>query len=362
MKLGNPRSLDWSLYILPIILVLIGCAAIFSTTIGTNRFYLTYNQLIFLGLGVALMVFFTLYDYRNLVGLSRIIYITSVLLLALVLILGKEKLGATRWISLGFFQLQPSELSKAGLMIIASALLALRTGSWTRTVVWLAVLTMLPLGFIIYQPDLGTAIVTTLIVMSLFFSSSISRKAKLVVVIAMLAAIPLGWMTLRDYQKERLQTFVNPESDPRGSGYNVIQSMIAVGSGGIYGKGLGNGPQSQLNFLPVSHTDFIFAGWSEATGFVGSTVLVILEMLLAYRVYKIVNIAKDGFGRYLAIGFGTMLLSQGAINIGMNIGLAPVTGIPLPFVSYGGTSLLVCFILIGIMQSIYLRYRRSTIS
>ncbi len=362
MKLGNPRSLDWSLYILPIILVLIGCATIFSTTIGTNRFYLTYNQLIFLGLGVVLMVVFTLYDYRNLVGISRIIYLTSVLLLALVLVLGKEKLGATRWINLGFFQLQPSEISKAGLMIIASALLALRAGSWARTIGWLLVLTIIPLGFIIYQPDLGTAIITTLIVMSLFFSSSISRKAKFIFLLAIVAALPLGWMTLRDYQKDRLQTFINPESDPRGSGYNVIQSMIAVGSGGLYGRGLGNGPQSQLNFLPVSHTDFIFAGWSEATGFVGSTVLVVLEMLLAYRVYKIVRVAKDGFGRFLAIGFGTMLLSQSAINIGMNIGLAPVTGIPLPFVSYGGTSLSICFILTGIMQSIYLRYRRSAIA
>lgn len=362
MKLGNLSSLDWSLYALPIILVFVGVATIYSTTLGTNRFYLTYNQLIFLGLGVVLMFLVTFYDYRNLLGLTRPIYITTVLLLVLVAVLGKEKLGATRWIDLGFFQLQPSELAKAGVLFLSSALLTAHSKNWARTIIWLVSLTVLPLVFIITQPDLGTAIIITIIVLSLFFSCAVGRKIKIVFILILIALAPLSWMSMREYQRERLRTFVDPERDPRGSGYNVIQSMIAVGSGGIYGRGLGNGPQSQLNFLPVSHTDFIFAGWSEATGFIGSLALIALEMLLAWRVYRVLSVAKDTFGQYLAIGFGSMVLSQTAINIGMNIGLAPVTGIPLPFVSYGGTSLLVSFIMIGLMQSIYLRYRRSTIS
>jgi rod shape determining protein RodA len=171
---------------------------------------------------------------------------------------------------------------------------------------------------------------------------------------------PLAWFMMRDYQRERLMVFLNPQHDPTGSGYNVLQSIIAVGSGGLTGRGFGEGPQSQLNFLPVAHTDFVFAGFAEATGFIGAIVLIAILVLLFTRLLNVARASKDEFGMFLAVGSATMILFQMFVNIGMNISLMPVTGIPLPFVSYGGTSLVINFMLIGIIQSIYLRHKKIT--
>jgi len=216
-----------------------------------------------------------------------------------------------------------------------------------------------PLFLVAKQPDLGTTIVVVTIFLSLFFFWPISRRVKIGAVVVLLALLPLSWTLLQDYQQNRIYTFINPGRDPYGAGYNVIQSLIAVGSGGLTGRGLGNGPQSQLNFLPVAHTDFIFAGWAEATGFVGAMGLLLALAFLNWRIYRIASVAKDAYGRYLAIGFGAMISVQIAVNIGMNLGLAPVTGIPLPFVSHGGTALVVDFIMLGVMQSIYIRHRAN---
>ena len=202
--------------------------------------------------------------------------------------------------------------------------------------------------------------ITRVFVLSLvlFFSSPL-KKIYLIIGLAVLIALsPVAWHFLKPYQKNRIEAFINPTIDPHGAGYNVSQSKIAVGSGGLWGTGLGKGSQSQLNFLPVAHTDFIFAGTAEATGFVGSLILFSLLFFLILRVINVAQTAKDDFGMYLGIGFGVMLLFQILVNIGMNIGIMPVTGIPLPFVSYGGSAMLSNMAAIGILQSIYARHKK----
>jgi rod shape determining protein RodA len=196
------------------------------------------------------------------------------------------------------------------------------------------------------------------IFVGLFFSWPVHKRVKIIAAVLLVTAIPLSWLFMQDYQRQRIYTFISPENDPYGAGYNVIQSVIAVGSGGIWGRGLGNGPQSQLNFLPVSHTDFIFAGWSEATGLAGSLALILALLILNWRIYNVAQVSKDDFARYIGIGIGIIFSIQIAVNIGMNIGIAPVTGIPLPFVSHGGTAMIMDFAALGLLQSIYVRNKK----
>ena len=208
------------------------------------------------------------------------------------------------------------------------------------------------------QPDLGTASIIVLTFLILLFSAKPSKKQILTFLIIIAVAIPLSWLLLKDYQRQRLLTFMDPTSDPYGSGYNVSQALIAVGNGGVFGRGFGHGPQSQLNFLPVAHTDFIFAGIAEAMGFAGSIVLIIFYAVIIIKIVSIAKKAKDNFGMLLAIGIATIIFMHAVINIGMNIGLMPVTGIPLPFISAGGTSLVLMFICIRIVQSISIRHKK----
>jgi len=314
---------------------------------------------VFAFIGLVLMFVFSFYDYRNLRNVSWVFYVLCIVLLLAVLFVGKKVFGATRWLDFGIFQLQPSELLKIATILFVSSFFAQTVSRWYQRLIMAMVLVGAPLFLVAKQPDLGTTIVVVTIFLSLFFFWPISRKVKIGAVVVLLALLPLSWTLLQDYQRNRIYTFINPGRDPYGAGYNVIQSLIAVGSGGVTGRGLGNGPQSQLNFLPVAHTDFIFAGWAEATGFVGAMGLLLALAFLNWRIYRIASVAKDAYGRYLAIGFGAMISVQIAVNIGMNLGLAPVTGIPLPFVSHGGTALVVDFIMLGVMQSIYIRHRAN---
>ncbi len=205
---------------------------------------------------------------------------------------------------------------------------------------------------------MGTASVVFIITLFLLFSSSIKKVYLAIGLIVLLALSPLAWHFLKPYQKNRIEAFINPSIDPHGAGYNVSQSKIAIGSGGIFGTGLGKGSQSQLNFLPVAHTDFIFAGTAESTGFIGSIFLFTLLLILMIRVVNVAGLAKDDFGMYLGIGFGAMFLFQILVNIGMNMGIMPVTGIPLPFVSYGGSAMLTNMAAIGLLQSVYARHKK----
>lgn len=359
MKLAWPKlklsfGFDWSLYLLPVLLAIFGIVVIFSITFNTDS-HIAFDQIIYLVLGLAAAVALSFYDYRTLKGLYLILYIIGALLLILVLFFGSTTFGATRWINLYIFQLQPSEIFKfVAIIFMAKFLSDWQEFEW-RKIVWLILAILGPMVLILWQPDLGTASVILITLLVLLFASPI-RKLYLIIAIVVLAAFsPLGWHFLKDYQKDRVVAFINPAADPQGAGYNVSQSKIAIGSGGLWGRGLGKGSQSQLNFLPVAHTDFIFAGAAEATGFFGSVFLLGLLLFLIIRIVTVAKIAQDDFGMYLAVGIGTVFLFQSLVNIGMNMGMMPVTGIPLPFVSYGGSSMLVNFAAIGILQSIYTR-------
>lgn len=361
IKLSIPKTIDWTLYLIPIILVSAGLAVLYSLTYYNGKLSLFYSQLRFFGIGLALMLFFTFWDYRNLKGLSWYLYLIGIGLLLVLMFFGKNMLGATRWLDLGFFQLQPSEIMKGFLIIVIARVVSDYYGEIKfRTILFIGILSLIPIYLVMRQPDLGTVSVLAFITLVMVLYSKLKRIQLFAIIGIILVAIPIVWFTLKDYQKQRIETFLNPSSDIYGSGYNVMQSRITIGSGGLLGRGLGHGPQSQLNFLPVAHTDFIFAGVAEASGLVGSMVLILTLIILIMRVINVARISKDNFGMMIAIGFAALIMFQMIINIGMNLGIAPVTGIPLPFVSHGGTSLVLGFMLIGIMQSIYIRHKKIT--
>lgn len=347
---------DPIIFIIPILLVIISLSTIYTITFANNGYKLVLNQLVAVLIGIAIAGFITYLDYKFWRSTAFSLYLIGIVLLIVVSIFGANEFGASRWIELGFFRLQPSELMKIFLVLIIARFLETRFGriKWYHILIGLFIASI-PFGLVLKQPDLGTATVFIAILISLYIGAKISWKYILSILVLFVISLPFIWTNLHDYQRERVMTFINPSSDPYGSGYNVLQSMIAVGSGGIFGQGFGQGSQSQLNYLPVAHADFIFAGFAESAGFVGSVILLILFLIFLWRVFYISKIAPDKFGALVSLGFGAMFLWQVFINIGMNIGVAPVTGIPLPFMSYGGSSIIANFIALGILQNIYIR-------
>jgi len=359
-KFRLPWGLDWPLFIIPIFLAFWGIVFIFSVAHTTNP-GLTLSQIIFSILGIIVMVSLALFDYRNLRGISLVLYLILVLLLIAVLFIGNRAFGASRWINLKIFQLQPSEIGKLILVLFLARFFADNTQINWKKILQIILIVGLPVALILLQPDFGTAMVFIASTLALLFFSKTKKFVLAIIVVAMLVAAPIGWKYfLKPYQKQRVYTFINPASDPYGSGYNVTQAKITVGSGGLWGAGIGQGTQIQLNFLPVAHSDFIFATIAESVGLVGSTILILIFILLGTRAINVAKVSRDYFGYYFAIGWGVTLLFQVFVNIGMNIGLMPVTGIPLPFMSSGGTSMLTNMAAIGILQSIYLRHRKIT--
>ncbi len=364
------QAIDFILYITPLILVIFGVVVIYSITysldITKNYFE---HQILFAGIGIILLFLFSILDYHFLRAVSYPVYIITLLFLSVLLLtpLGKSALGATRWLNLGFMQFQPSELFK----LVALFLVARVCDQKELTIkhLLLAVfLILIPVIMILRQPDFGTAIIILLISASVIFTAGFQKKYLLmmvgmiilgttVIALSVFNVKPFSKI-LKDYQRQRVQTFINPQNDPYKSGYNVNQSVIAVGSGGILGRGLGYGPQSQLNFIPSKYTDFIFSVSSEAFGFVGGVIILSLFFVLIWRILKIAQLSKDNYGTLLCYGIATYFIFEVIINIGMTIGLMPVAGIPLPFVSYGGTSLWVSFIAVGICQSIMVRHKK----
>jgi len=346
---------DWSLVVIPLVLITAGIATLYSITTVTGRTTLAHDQIIYAVLAIALYVFFAALDYRALRSYSWYLYIVGLILLIAVNFFGQEIFGSRRWIELGFAQFQPSEVMKLVILVLGANFFAQNEDVPVRKTIFFLLLAAIPLVLILRQPDLGTALAISAMLVGILTVAKIPRKVVLILVALLVAAAPLAWFNLKSYQKERVVSFLEPAKDPRGSGYNVSQAKIAVGSGGIYGKGFGGTTQSQLQFLPVAHIDFIFSGWAEATGFIGSSLLVAAFAVLVARIYQIANSARDRFGYIFSTGAATLIFFQVLVNIGMNIGLMPVTGIPLPFVSYGGTSLLTSAMILGVVQSIYLR-------
>ncbi len=356
-KFRLPWGFDWALFLLPLFLGFWGVVFIFSVTYSTNP-SLMFDQIIFISIGTAAMIALTIIDYRNLRGMSWILYGLLLALLVVVLVFGNRTFGASRWIDLKVFQLQPSEIGKLIIMIFLAKFFAeTEEFDWKR-ILLIGFLAALPTILILMQPDFGTAMVFFISILVLLFFSKIKKIFLLAIIGCLILMAPVGWKFLKPYQKQRVYTFVNPASDPYGSGYNVTQAKITVGSGGLWGSGIGQGTQIQLNFLPVAHSDFIFATAAESIGFVGSMILIALYIYLVTRIINVAKVAKDYFGYYFAIGWGVVLLFQVFINIGMNIGIMPVTGIPLPFMSSGGTSMITNLAAMGILQSIYFRHRK----
>lgn len=360
INFGVFSRIDLWLYLLPLLLAAIGIALVTGLFYGTPRIALAVGQGIYAGIGVVLMVIISRIDYRNWRGLAPLLYSFVILLLIAVDRLGVTIFGAKRWLPIGNFQLQPAEILKLGLVLLMARLLADREQfGWRDYLFWLVILG-LPTFFILRQPDLGTTIILFLAFASVVMGSRVSRRVIAIAAGLAVLALPIVWQFLADYQRTRILTFLNPASDPYGSGYNVLQALIAVGAGGLFGAGLGQGSQSQLQFIPVAHTDFIFAALAEETGLLGAGILLFLLFFLIFRVIRVARLAKDEFGYLVSIGVATLLLGQTFINVGMNLALMPVTGIPLPFVSHGGTALIINFIAIGIVQSIFWRHKKIT--
>jgi len=349
---GPPHlRVDYLLLLALAMLLILGTAAIFSAAAGGLLFI---RQIAYVGVGLVLVLLFTLTDYRKLGRWYLLTFVLSLLLLVSVRRFGHTALGAQRWISLGFFDLQPSELAKLLIIIVLARFLAdrqARARSWL-TFAGAAGLLLPPLALILMQPDLGTSLVFAGIFYGMLLLAGVAKRYLLGSFAAIAGAVPLITPHLHGYQQRRLQVFLNPALDPQGAGYNLLQAKIAVGSGALFGKGFLTGTQGQLGFVPSRITDFIFAIFSEEFGFVGALLLLALFLLLLLRLVRVTHLAREAFGALLAAGILSMLFVQVVVNVGMNLGLMPVVGIPLPFVSYGGSSMLTNLIAVGIAQSI----------
>ena len=357
---------DWTLLFIPVLLVITGIITIYTITFSQYQASLAINQLTFGVLGLIALVGFMFSDYRFLGSISKILFVVGLLLLLPLLPFWASDLpfvlkvyGAHRWLDFGPLQLQPAEVFKLIAAIFGAKYLAEKIGRlrYQQAAIFISI-SLVSFGLVLLQPDLGTASVLLVVFAALFLATKPSSRTVLLLLALAAVAMPILWSNLKPYQKNRVETFLNPASDPQGEGYNVRQSLIAVGSGGLMGRGFGQGSQTVLNFLPVPHADFIFAGFAEATGFIGSAILIILYAILVLRAISIARLSLDPFGQLLAIAIAAKFLFQSVVHIGMNIGLLPVTGIPLPFMSYGGTALIIDLASIGILESIYIRHKK----
>jgi len=351
---------DYALLIITCIIATVGIVNLYSATSSlpdtSTPFYL--KQIYWLALGLLIALAVCLFDYRHIEGLAYIFYGITLLLLMAVLLFGKTSMGATRWLNLGFFNLQPSEVMKIVLIIVMARHFSERghfQGHNLKELIIPFLLMGAPTLLIIKQPDLGTSMLLLAIGMSIALFAGIRRSALIILSILGAAACGGGWFLLHDYQRERIRTFIDPERDPLGSGYHIIQSKIAVGSGGLFGKGFMEGTQSQLSFLPERHTDFAFSVFAEEWGFAGSLLLLALYLLLVIWGIYIARQAADRFGMYLAIGVVAMLFWHIIVNLGMVIGLLPVVGVPLPLFSYGGTNMITTMIGVGLLLNVSMR-------
>ena len=354
------HHLDWLLLSATLVLSVIGVAMIYSITGGANsQLYITQLYAIVLGC-VALMVCLMI-DYRTLTDKSHLIYLVILGLLIYVLLFGSTSKGAQRWISLGAFNLQPSEFAKIAVaLVLAKFFGENRRGAPNMGDLLLAGgLTILPGLLIAQQPDLGTAVTLLPIFAGVAFVAGMRLRILGIALIVAIVMTPVVWTWgLRDYQKSRISTFFNPAQDPRGSGYQQIQAQVTVGSGGLWGKGFTKGTQGQFRFLPEAQTDFVFSVLAEEQGFAGVLVALGLYLFIIVRSIEAARLAKDRLGAYLVIGLLSGITFQVIYNVTMSVGLAPVKGLPLPLMSYGGSSMIATLASIGLILNV--RMRRFT--
>ena len=350
-------------YVLLATILVLACIGIFSIysagynsyTNETDNFYK--RQLIWLFLGLVSFFVMSYVNYRKLIRFVPIIYGIGVFILLIVLILGHIKMGAQRWIGIGPFRLQPSEIFKI-VWILTLAwlfmdfdgkrldLLKIIKKSWM----------LLPPFILVYeQPDLGTSLTYVAVWAMVLFILGIKRHVFIIALLAVIIIIPVGWQHLHDYQQTRVLVFLGLVQDKKGDGYHAEQSKVAVGSGGINGKGFLGGTQAHLSFLPESHTDFIYSVINEEQGLIGGTIVILLFLFLIFKILNIAIKSKEASGKLIAIGVACYVFFQFIVNAGMTVGILPIVGIPMPFVSYGGTSLLSFFTMMGIVNSVQLR-------
>ena len=362
-KLINNFDL-WFVLIIALVLGL-GILTIYSVTYDAAskaQQALYAKQIVWVGLGWIVFCAAVFFDYHAIARWGTFFYIGCLLLLVLVTLIGKTGMGAQRWLSLGSFNIQPSEWVKLAIIVVLARYFSSRhyiQGLGIRELLTPALLVAVPIGLVLRQPDLGTALVLLFILGILIFLIGLRSRTVGFTLLFSLMAFPfiweLFWGSLRTYQKNRLITFLNPAQDPMGQGYHAIQSKIAIGSGGWFGKGLFGGTQNQLKFLPEGHTDFIFAVFSEEWGFIGALTLLALYFFLIWWGLDTASKAKDSLGVFLAVGVVAMLVFYLTVNIGMTLGLVPVVGIPLPLMSYGGNSILTVMAGLGLLFNIKIR-------
>lgn len=338
-----------------LLIVGISISTIYSATISrTSSFYI--KEAIWTGIGLIAYLFVTMIDYKKYLKYYKMLYILNILLLASVLVLGVSRLGAQRWISFGPISIQPSEVGKVLVVITLSAFLSTHFRErfeGLKSVVIAGVHILPVLLLILKQPDLGTTLIIVMTFCVMLFMCNLDWKTIIIMVLSGTAFVPFAYFfLLKDYQRQRVLTFLNPEADLLGSGWNVTQSMIAIGSGEFYGKGFLNSTQSKLRFLPEAHTDFIVSVFLEERGFLGGVVLFALYFFLILQIFYIADTTNDKFGKLICYGIGSIFFFHFVINVGMTMGIMPVTGKPLLLMSYGGTSLLISFIMLGIVQSV----------
>ncbi len=350
------KNLDWWFILSLLAIMVIGFVNLQSASAATD-YPFHWKQLQWYILGTVLMGVTLTFDYKHLANYRIHVYILTVILLALVLVVGKTVSGSQRWLPLGFFNLQPSELAKLFLVVVVAGYYhENQKDAYNLIDIWRLILIIaIPCGLILVQPDLGTTLLILMIFGSMVLFAKLTRTTLLSLTALLLFAIPLIWKFMKPYQRKRVTGFLNPEDDPFGAGWHVLQSKIAVGSGQVWGKGYMQGTQAHLNFLPEVHTDFAFSIWAEEWGFIGAIVLIGVYFFFLSRCLRVVYEAKDRFGSMLAFGITTMIFLQVVINIFMVLGLLPVVGIPLPLISYGGSAVLTTMLGAGIILNIKIR-------
>jgi len=358
LNLRNLREVDWTLLILTLIICCIGVLQIYSATQASDQADRWWKQVLYICAGLVVFYLVTQIDYHTLVGQSPMLYVVFGIILVFLLVLSRVVLGAKRWISLGAgFKLQPSEFMKLILiLLIARYISELKSDSMRLSdLLKLSGLVLVPFILVSLQPDLGTALCYLPILAVGILLAGLTKQQAVVLSIVFMLLVPAGWFVLKDYQKARITSFLDPASDPQGSGYQVMQSKIAVGSGGMWGLGVTRGMQIQLRFLPFAHTDFIFAAFAEEHGFVGVVFVLGLYFLLLMQILQNAQTAPDRAGTAICLGVGALMLFHVLENAGMVAGLMPVAGIPLPLMSYGGSSILSFFLMLGLVNNVRLR-------
>ena len=354
--------IDWALVGAILVLCALGVAMIYSTTAdptrGASRLFLTQIYAVVLGLwamGIMLGL-----DYRAFTDKSHLIYLALLAVLLYVLFFGAVQMGARRWISLGSFNLQPSEFAKIGVALVLAKFFGENRGApgWIDLAV-AGAMTCLPLALIARQPDLGTAVTLLPVFLAVAYLAGMHMRILGIMCVCLVLATPVAWkFALKDYQKSRISTFLDPSQDAKGAGYQQIQARITVGSGGVMGKGFKQGTQGQLRFLPVAHNDFIFSVLAEEQGFAGVIVALGLYLFVILRSLEAARLAKDRLGSYLVLGVLASFIFQVVYNITMSAGLAPVKGLTLPLMSYGGSSMIATLAGFGLVLNV--RMRRFT--